>query len=146
MKRTFIIYELVVLLFITMFIYAAVSKLLIFPVYKLQLGAQPFNKALTPFLAWGIPSVEVLVSVMLVFPKTRLKGLYIATLLMIVFTAYIILIKFHFFGEPPCSCGGVISQFSWTQHLWFNLFFLIGGIWAIILKRTATADEGLSAA
>lgn len=141
MKKTSIIYEIVVLAYITMYIYAAVSKLFIFKIYKLQLDAQPFNDALTPLLAWVIPSVEILVSIMLIFPKARVMGLYLATFLMLLFTGYILLIKLHFFGAVPCSCGGVISQFTWNQHLCFNLFFLISGIVAIALKRIGIVDN-----
>jgi hypothetical protein len=141
MKKTSVIYEVVVLLFIAMFLYAAFSKLFLFELYKAQLDTQPFDDSLTPFLAVAIPSVEILVSLLLIIPKTRAWGLHLSTSLMVIFTGYIILIKLHYFGKVPCSCGGVISQFTWIQHLWFNLFFLIGGIAAILSNRKLVSNE-----
>jgi hypothetical protein len=42
------------------------------------------------------------------------------------------LVKLLVFGRIPCSCGGLISSLSWTQHLFFNLFFLLAN--AIVLS------------
>lgn len=122
-------------LFITMFVYAAVSKWLIFNVFVSQINRQPFDDRLTPLLVWGLPLSEIAVSLLMVFDKTRLLGLQIATAMMIVFTGYIILIMMHFFGKIPCACGGAITEFTWTQHLFFNLFFVITGVWALMLVR-----------
>ncbi|HEY9258034.1 MauE/DoxX family redox-associated membrane protein [Chitinophaga sp.] len=145
MKKISIIYEVVVLLFILMFLYAAFNKIFSFEVYKLQLDTQPFDDKFTSLLAVAIPSAEILVSLLLIIPKTKTLGLYLATFLMVVFTGYIILIKVNYFGMTPCGCGGVITHLTWTQHLWFNLFFLVGGISAIISRRKLMADPRLAA-
>ncbi|MGO4291946.1 MauE/DoxX family redox-associated membrane protein [Chitinophaga sp. RAB17] len=144
MKKISIIYEVVVLLFILMFLYAAFNKLFSFEVYKLQLDTQPFDDRYTPLLAVAIPSAEILVSLLLIIPKTKTLGLYLATFLMVIFTGYIVLIKVRYFGMIPCSCGGVITHLTWIQHLWFNLFFLVGGISGIISKRKLMADQRLA--
>jgi phage shock protein PspC (stress-responsive transcriptional regulator) len=34
----------------------------------------------------------------------------------------------------PCSCGGVLQQLSWKQHLIFNLFFLLLAVVGIVLE------------
>ena len=144
MKKSSIVYEAVVLLFIVMFLYAAASKLFTFELYKAQLDTQPFDDRLTPLLAVAIPSAEIIVSLLLIIPGTKALGLYLATFLMVIFTGYIVLIKLHYFGKVPCGCGGVIAQFTWIQHLWFNLFFLIGGIIAIISNRKLRVDQKLA--
>jgi hypothetical protein len=144
MKRASIIYEVVALLFITMFVYAAISKLLIFSTYRIQLDKQPFDDTFTPFLAWGIPGVELFAVVLLSIPKTRLMGLYVSTFLMILFTGYIMLIRMNYYGSVPCTCGGVISQFTWAQHFRFNLFFLFAGITAIIVRRMTAVYNKLA--
>jgi len=41
----------------------------------------------------------------------------------------------------PCSCGGVIQQLSWTQHIVFNLIFIAAGgigIWMARKKEPKT--------
>ena len=135
MKTRALFINVVCFLFITMFVYAAVSKWLIFNVFVSQINRQPFNDKYTPLLVWGIPLSEVAVALLMVFDRTRLLGLKIGTAMMILFTGYIILIKLHFFGKIPCACGGAITEFTWTQHLFFNLFFVISGVWALLLVR-----------
>jgi uncharacterized membrane-anchored protein len=135
MKLRAIFINAVCFLFITMFVYAAVSKWLIFNVFVAQINKQPFDDKYTPLLVWAIPVSEVTVSLLMVFDRTRLLGLRIGTAMMILFTGYIILIMMHFFGKVPCACGGAITEFSWTQHLFFNLFFVCTGVWALLLMR-----------
>lgn len=122
-----------VFLFITMFCYAAISKWMMYDVYVIQLNKQPFDDSLTKYLAIIIPSVELLTSLLLI--TTRLIGLYVATSLMILFTGYIILILLNFFGTIPCSCGGVLSRFTWPQHLAFNIFFITIGLISIYIEK-----------
>jgi putative oxidoreductase len=129
------IINLVSFLFITMFTYAAVSKWLTFNVFVYQINKQPFDHKFMPFLIWGIPISEIVVSVLMMFEKTRTSGLKIATGMMIVFTGYIVLIKMNFFDKIPCSCGGAITQLTWTQHLIFNLFFVLAGVLAILVMK-----------
>lgn len=135
MKLRAIFINTVCFLFITMFVYAAVSKWLIFNVFVSQINKQPFDDKYTPLLVWGIPISEVVVSLLMVFDRTRLLGLRIGTGMMIMFTGYIILIMMHVFGKVPCACGGAITEFTWTQHLFFNLFFVCIGVWALLLIR-----------
>lgn len=135
MKTRTLFFNAVSLLFITMFVYAAVSKWMDFNVFVSQMHKQPFPSLFLPLLVWGIPLTELCVSLLLMLEKTRFTGLKIATGMMILFTGYIILIKLRYFGEIPCSCGGAIVQFTWVQHLYFNLFFVLIGLVAILLFR-----------
>ncbi|OMP75985.1 MauE/DoxX family redox-associated membrane protein [Chitinophaga sp. LS1] len=135
MKTRMLFFNTVCLLFITMFVYAAVSKWMDFNVFVSQMHKQPFPAQLLPLLVWGIPFTELCVSLLLMLEKTRFTGLKIATGMMILFTGYIILIELRYFGEIPCSCGGAIVQFTWVQHLYFNLFFVSIGLVAILLIR-----------
>jgi uncharacterized membrane-anchored protein len=129
MKAKTIVLLIFYYLFTSMLLYAAISKLLTFQVFVAQMNRQPFSDKYTPLLAWGIPIVEIAASVMMLTIPFRRLGLYFATAMMVCFTIYIILVKMHFYDTLPCSCGGVIATFSWTQHLFFNLFFVaIGGI------------------
>lgn len=122
-------------LFTSMFIYAAVSKLMNYEIFVIQMDRQPFPDRLTPLLVWGIPSAEVFAAIMMMTISLRKIGLFFSTALMICFTVYIILIKLNYYGIIPCSCGGVIASFTWTQHLIFNLFFIAIGIVGIYLEQ-----------
>jgi uncharacterized membrane-anchored protein YitT (DUF2179 family) len=67
--------------------------------------------------------------------RARLIGFYAAFILMILFTLYTIFILFHFFSYVPCSCGGVIRNLTWGQHLVFNSCFVILSVFGITLQR-----------
>ena len=119
-----ILLEFICFLFILLFVYAALSKLLVFDEFKIQIGQSPM---LTPFvgiIAWVIPYLEILIALLLLIPRFRLLGLYAAFNLMVMFTAYIFIIL-NFSNDIPCSCGGVLEKLGWTEHLIFNIVFVV---------------------
>ncbi|MEX1239364.1 MAG: MauE/DoxX family redox-associated membrane protein [Cyclobacteriaceae bacterium] len=127
--------EIISFLFIFLFAYAAVNKLLDYAKFKLQLEQSPILTSIADIVAVGIPVAEFAIVLMLLFRKTRLLGLYFSFSLMVAFTTYIILIlNFSFY--VPCLCGGVLENMGWTQHLFFNITFSILGIVGIALETS----------
>lgn len=122
-------------LLILLFLYASVSKFLDFKTFIKEMNNQPLPKSWTPFLVYFIPCSEILLSVALIFERTRLLGLYGSLVLMGLFTIYAILILVHVFSYVPCSCGGVIKRLTWRQHLILNLFFVTLSIVGVIAQR-----------
>src|SRR5690606_35884387 len=80
------------LLFILLFVYAAVSKLVDYGNFRVQLGQSPLLTAYAHVVAWAVPAIELIIAVGLVSPKLRLRGLYASFALMVMFTAYIVII------------------------------------------------------
>jgi hypothetical protein len=111
-------------LLIVLFVYAALSKLLDYENFTVQLSNSPVLTKISGFTAWFIPALEILIAVMLGLSRYKLVGLYGSLTLMTVFTAYIIAIL-QFSYTIPCSCGGVLSKLSWQSHLVFNIGFMI---------------------
>jgi putative oxidoreductase len=126
--------ECIAALLIMLFLYASISKFLDFRHFIADMHNQPFPNALTPFLVWMIPCLEILISIALISGRTRLIGLYASLILMILFTIYTSSVLLHFFRYVPCSCGGVIKRLSWRQHMYFNLFFVTLSIIGILLQ------------
>jgi FtsH-binding integral membrane protein len=113
--------------------YAAASKLSDYQTFRLQLGKSPYITKMANIIVWAIPGVEILISLLLTFKKTRLTGLYGALFLMTIFTAYIFsMLQFSYY--IPCSCGGILSQMDWQTHFWFNLGFVGISIVGIFLE------------
>jgi len=112
-------------LLILLFIYAALSKLLNLELFRGQLYNQSFSHDLADLLLWGLPLSELLTCGLLLFPLSRRLGLLLSLVLMTVFTLYIILVLLGYWERVPCSCGGILEHLNWTQHLYFNLFFLL---------------------
>ncbi|WP_142784076.1 MauE/DoxX family redox-associated membrane protein [Changchengzhania lutea] len=118
------------ILFIVLFVYAATSKLLDFNQFQIQLGQSPIVTRYASWVAWGIPIIELVISGLFLIPKCMLLAFYASFSLMILFTAYIILIL-NFSDYIPCSCGGVLEHLGWTEHIIFNLIFIIMAVIAI---------------
>ncbi|WP_207515009.1 MauE/DoxX family redox-associated membrane protein [Longitalea luteola] len=128
------IVEITSVLFIILFLYTGISKLMEYSVFKEQIADSPILKPMAPFIAWALPLTEFLVSLLLIIPRWRLKGLYASLSLMIAFTIYIIAIM-TFNKELPCSCGGIISLLSWEGHLVFNSAFILLAFIGVRLER-----------
>lgn len=126
------IVTIIALLYILLFVYAAVSKLLDFENFRIQLGQSPLLTAFASWVSWLTPMVELLIAVLLIFKKSRLMGLFSSTVLMSMFTVYIFLIL-NYSDYVPCSCGGVLEKLGWTEHLIFNIVFTILGLLGVLL-------------
>ncbi|AEM71527.1 hypothetical protein Murru_2489 [Allomuricauda ruestringensis DSM 13258] len=131
-KHSHRIVETISLLFVVLFIYAATSKLWDFGQFKVQLGQSPVLTAYVDGVAWMVPGVEYLLALLLLFNGTRLVAFYGSLVLMVMFTTYILLVL-NFSDYIPCSCGGVLEDLGWTEHIVFNLFFVALAIIGIIL-------------
>jgi hypothetical protein len=118
------ILEIICLLYVILFVYAAVSKLLDFENFRVQLGQSPLLSAFAGSIAWIIPVLELLIALLLVLKQWRLVGLFSAFSLMIMFTAYIYIIL-NYSSFVPCSCGGILEKMGWTEHMFFNFVFMI---------------------
>lgn len=130
--RSKIIY-IIALLYILLFTYAAVSKLLDFQNFQIQLGQSPLLSAFAAYVAIIVPVMELVLVILLLFSKYRIIGLYGSFVLMTMFSAYIVIIL-NFSSFTPCSCGGILEKMSWTQHLIFNIIFLLLAALAILLS------------
>lgn len=136
--RKKLILEISSLLLFALFAYTAASKFQDFNMFVLELNNQPFPNWMTPYLAWSLPSIELLIAASLIFAKTKRIGYWASFVLMFLFTTYTALVLLHVFKKVPCSCGGVISMLSWKQHLIFNMFFLALATIGIRLTRNRT--------
>ena len=121
-------------LLILLFVYTALSKLDNYSFFQAQLNLYPFIGLFSSTLAWAIPSMELLIAILLLLPAYRIKGLLAALILLIVFTVYL-LIMILYTPDLPCSCGGVIQSFTWTQHIFFNCGFITVTFIAVLLSK-----------
>lgn len=125
----------IVMLLILLFSYTAISKLIDFRSFQIEMHNQPLPKSLTTFLIYCLPSLELFIAGTLLFERSLLIGLIISLTIMLFFTVYAVLILSGSFGWIPCSCGGIIKNLSWKQHLFFNLIIDILIVWAMFLHN-----------
>ena len=139
MKKAIII-EIIAFLFILLFTYAAVMKLRDYEKFVVQIGQSPLLTYFAAWIAWMVPTIELIISIALAIPRFRLIGLYASFSLMVMFTTYIIcILTLSLF--VPCSCGGVIETLGWFEHLIFNIVFVVLGATAVLLTYSQKAPN-----
>ncbi|KKN82525.1 hypothetical protein LCGC14_0308210 [marine sediment metagenome] len=119
------------MLFVVLFVYAASSKLFDYQQFQIQLGQSTILTAYADTVAWIVPTLELVLSFFLLFERYRLFALYACLSLMTMFTVYIILIL-YFSDFVPCSCGGVLENLSWKEHVVFNVLFIMFALFSIL--------------
>lgn len=127
--------QIISMLFIILFTYAAMSKLLDMENFKLEIDKSPLLSNYTNLITLGIPLIEIFISILLLIPKMRMIALHISLVLMTSFTAYIFIVL-NYTNYIPCSCGGILEQLGWTEHLIFNSAFIGMAILAILLNTS----------
>lgn len=129
-----VLLELVSGMFILLFLYTAISKLSNIDGFISVLSRSPLIGEKAPIFAWALPIIEIIIATLLFLPRFRKWGMYLSTMIMLLFTGYIFYMV-NFTPDLPCSCGGVLKYLSWKQHLVFNIFFLLLGLSGIWLTK-----------
>lgn len=118
--------------FVLLFCYAAVSKILDFENFQVQLAQSPLLSAFAGFISFAVIIGEFLIAALLCLKITRLIGLYLSFGLLVSFTVYIYLIL-NYSDFVPCSCGGILEKLGWTEHLIFNIICVLMALFSICI-------------
>ncbi|MCJ8208096.1 hypothetical protein MUY27_00155 [Mucilaginibacter sp. RS28] len=129
--------EIICVLLVVLFLYAAFSKLLDYHNFYIRLGRSPFIYQFAGLIAWAIPLTEIITAGLLISNKTRTAGLISSLILMFSFTLYVSLVL-GAAKKVPCTCGGLLQSMSWQQHLTFNVFTTILILLTLFLQRNST--------
>jgi len=132
--RNKIILNIILALFIVLFLYTAGSKLLNYQGFVLDIKQSPIFKSISSGLLWTIPCAELTIAMLLFSRSLRLAGLYAALLLMLTFTGYIILLN-YFMDYIPCSCGGILETLSPGTHILLNILLTVMALGGIYLQK-----------
>lgn len=126
-------------LLVLLFVYAAISKLLDYQRFAIQIGQSPLLNGLSGFIGPFVIAIELVIAIGLSMMRFRLLSFYAAFSLMVMFTTYIIAVM-KLSPYVPCSCGGILEKMDWNDHLIFNVSVsVVCGI-AIVLQ---SRDFGL---
>jgi len=122
-------------------LYGTSSKLIDYESFRVQLGQSPVISSFAGGVSFIIPAAEIAIAVLLFIKNCRIAALFAGYSLMCMFTAYIYIIL-NYSPYIPCSCGGVLENMDWTQHMIFNICFLLFAASSILLSadpKTSTA-------
>lgn len=137
MKIKYLITEISTYLLALLFVITAASKFADLHKFAKQINNQPFDNSFSPALTYGVPTLELVLAVGLLWPSTRLIALYGTAALLTIFTVYIALVTFNFYNRIPCGCAFAFEKLSWPQHLIMNCIFCFLAYLSIYYIKTA---------
>lgn len=123
MKKTLTI-DIISALLLLLLLYTGISKLVEYEKFRDVLSTSPLLSGFAGIISRLLPVLEIFIAILLFVPATRFVGLISSFVLLLFLTGYLIILVF-FAPRLPCNCGGVISSLNWTEHIFFNLFFIL---------------------
>jgi hypothetical protein len=141
-RLSFFAVSIIEYLFIILFTYTGLNKLLDLDTFQFQTHRSPYLETISTPVSYIIPPSEMLIVLALILSKFQLaqwRGSLFAWLrsygpmleywamggslfLMSLFTGYVWLMLTYAY-YLPCTCGGVLTSMSWNTHLIFNSIF-----------------------
>jgi len=122
--------------FILIFFYTGISKFTDYSEFTSEIHNSPLLKTIPSWIIWIIPVIELIVTIMLIKRQWRLRGLYLCSLLMILFTLYVVILN-GFAYYVPCSCGGFLNFLPQNIHIPLNIILVVWSLLGIYLERNA---------
>jgi hypothetical protein len=125
-----------IMLFIGLFIYTGIEKILEHDQFFEKVRQSPWLKFTPSGVIWALPITELFVSGLLITRRWRMYGLYGTFLLFSFFTVYMISLNF-FEYYIPCSCGGFFDTLPNNIHIILNtVLTIIAGVSIYIKKHS----------
>ncbi len=128
--------------------YAAFIKLSDAERAQIEMKRQVFPPAWGEWIFYLIPCIEIILVIFLMNPATKRKALAASLILISLLSSYMILVLLRVFGSIPCFTGGVYVNWSFGEHLIFNLLLAALAVITLVLTRRglsradSSADEG----
>ena len=125
-----LIYQSSLFILVFIFAYAGLDKLFTHELYTIQLSHLPGMVNLYKPLSFILPIIELVVSLFLILPSMRLTGAFMAAILLLVFTGYLVIILRS--TDTTCTCGGLFMYLSWPQHIALNCLLVSAASFIIV--------------
>ncbi|MFC0261398.1 MauE/DoxX family redox-associated membrane protein [Fontibacter flavus] len=117
------------------FMYSAFSKVIDWNGTRSALHNQVFPGWMAETLLFTLPVVELVTAILLLGRRSFKNGFVASTLLMVCFTVYVGWVMSGAFGRIPCTCGGLISELGWSEHLLLNLVLVVVSFLGLMLSN-----------
>src|SRR5258707_6534158 len=135
MKSKKILVEVICLVLVLNFFYEGIYKLANLDDYHFWLGREPFLGPVAGILTYSIPIGEILLSLLFLFPATRLIALYSSLIGLILFILWIMsgYLFSHLLFWPHHALW---QKPTWMQKMLISLGICWMSFMAIVLSRT----------
>ena len=136
--------ELIASALLVVFLYAAITQVVFYNTYYIQLNRSLSSAFFANIIIWSIPVVHILLGWLLWRPSTRLAGLIGVLALVSLYTIYFF-IKLPAGSRSACQCGELWQQASLEINILFNLaVILLAAIAIILVGRLRTNSPRLT--
>lgn len=121
-------------LFIFLFTYTSLTKLMDRSDLITTLKRSPLLPEQAVIIAWMIILAELMVVLLLLYSSLRTIGFIATLILMLFFTVYVGYMIVSA-SSLPCSCGGILQAISWKDHFLLNIALTILAAVGLFLQR-----------
>lgn len=144
--RTFLV-NFICAIFIAVFGYSAASELFSTNTLHKFIRKFKFLNSSVLILTSYIPVIELCISVLLLFSRTKLAGLIASAVFVTISTVYMVYLALST-AQSVCHCGFSLSRLNSVEQIWFNVLLLVLAAVAIFLtiriKRSRDENLGTS--
>ncbi|MGJ1413866.1 MauE/DoxX family redox-associated membrane protein [Sphingobacterium multivorum] len=112
---------------------------------KSEMALQSFPQWLEHSLLWGLPALYIVLTVLLLYKSTVQLGVRLSTIVMTIFTLYLLFGVSGVLGYTPCACAGIWPTNNHWLHIVLNsLFIILGLIYWILAHRSHLGKDVIS--
>jgi len=106
-----------------------------------QIQMQNFPDWLSKAVLWVLPPFYILLIYLLIYKPTVNIGIKLSTVLVSIFTLYLLAGVTKVFGYTPCACAGIWPTNDHWLHIALNSIFILTGIIYWILTHRSQAGR-----
>ncbi|WP_313240262.1 MauE/DoxX family redox-associated membrane protein [Sphingobacterium multivorum] len=123
----------------------AAVKITNWDITKSEVALQSFPLWLERTVLWGLPVLYIVLAVLLLYKPTVQTGVKLSTIVMAIFTLYLLVGVSGVLGYTPCACAGIWPTNSHWLHIALNsLFILLGLIYWILAHKSHLGKDVIS--
>lgn len=120
--------------FVLLFTYAAVSKLMDFENFRVQLAQSPLLGTYPDVMAYTIITVLLLTVLLLCFRESKTAGLYTTLIFASLSMLYIGMMLINK-DNLPCTCIAFFEKLSWKSNFWFSTGLSVAACTSLCVKK-----------
>lgn len=120
----------------------AAVKLSSWDMTKSEMALQSFPYWMERLLLWGLPALYISLALLLLYKPTAQLGIRLSTVVISIFTVYLLVGVTKILGHTPCACVGIWPTNNHWLHIALNsIFIILGIIYWILAHRSHTGKD-----
>ncbi|QIH31490.1 MULTISPECIES: MauE/DoxX family redox-associated membrane protein [Sphingobacterium] len=123
----------------------ATVKLISWDTTKSEIALQSFPHWMERLILWGLPAVYIGLTLLLLYKPTVKLGIRLSTVVIALFTIYLLVGVTKILGHTPCACAGIWPTNNHWLHIALNsIFITLGIIYWVSAHKSHTEKDVIS--